>query len=130
MTEPDKQIYYAHSLKIYNTKREKKELRFLEKKFNNIFNPKTELKWDTLTKMEPYLKEVQNSNLIVASEYKKYIGRGVFDEIKTALENQIPTFCLKRRLFKFKLVKIKNIKYIGIDWKIYYGKIVLDSKDF
>lgn len=129
MTEPDKQIYYAHSLKIYNTKREKKELRFLEKKFNNIFNPKTELKWDTLTKMEPYLKEVQNSNLIVASEYKKYIGRGVFDEIKTALENQIPTFCLKRRLFKFKLVKIKNIKYIGIDWKIYYGKIVLDSKD-
>lgn len=130
MTEPDKQIYYAHNLNIYNTKREKKELRFLEKKFNNIFNPKTELKWDPITKMEPYLKAVQNSNLIVASEYKKYIGRGVFDEIKTALENRIPAFCLKRRLFKFKLIKIKNIKYIGIDWKIYYGKIVLDSKDF
>lgn len=128
MIEPNKQVYYAHSLKIYNTRREKNELRYLKRKFFKIFNPKTELQWDSMTKMQPYFEAVQGSTLIIASEYKKYIGKGVFDEIKIALKNKIPAFCLKKKFFKFKLIRIKDIKYIGIDWKKYYGKIILNSE--
>jgi len=126
----NKQVYYAHSLKIYNTKREKKELRYLKKKFFKIFNPKTELQWDLITKMQPYFEAVQGSCSIIVSEYKKYIGRGVFDEIKIALKNKIPAYCLKRKFFRFKLIKIKDVKYIGIDWKIYYGKLILNSEHY
>lgn len=130
MVAPNKQVYYAHSLKIYNTKREKKKLRYLKKKNFKIFNPKTELQWDSMTKMQPYFEAVQSSCLIIASEYKKYIGRGVFDEIKIALYNKIPVYCLKRKFFKFKLIKIKDIKYIGIDWKNHYGKLILNSEHY
>lgn len=103
MIEPNKQVYYAHSLKIYNTRREKNELRYLKRKFFKIFNPKTELQWDSMTKMQPYFEAVQGSTLIIASEYKKYIGKGVFDEIKIALKNKIPAFCLKKKFLNLSL---------------------------
>jgi len=49
-----------------------------------------------MTKMQPYFEAIQGSTTLVASEYKKYIRKGVFDEIKIALKNKIPAFCLKK----------------------------------
>ena len=121
-----KKVYYAHSKLIYNTKREKKELEFLRKKFSSVFNPNIKISWDNNTKMEPYFKAVKNSDIVVASEYKKHIGKGVFDEITTAINNNITVLCLRRKLFKYQLYKIANVEIVNDqDWKKKYGKIVL-----
>ena len=94
-------VYYSHSLLIYNTKREKKELQFLRKKFSFVFNPNTDIIWDKTKKMEPYFRAVKNSDLIVVSEFKSHIGKGVYDEIRIALNNNILVLCLRRKFFTF-----------------------------
>ena len=119
-------VYYAHSILIYNTKREKKELRFLRKKFSSIFNPNTDIIWDDTTKMEPYFRAVKNSDILVVSELKNHIGKGVFDEIKTALNSNILVLCLRRKFFKYSLRKVKDVELLNEeDWKTYYGKVKL-----
>ena len=121
-------VYYAHSKLIYNTKREKKELRFLRKKFSSVFNPNTNLIWDDTTKMEPYFRAVKNSDILVVSEHKNHIGKGVYDEIKTALNSNILVLCLKRKFFIFRLKKVKDVELVNEGhWKIYYGKVNLAS---
>lgn len=123
------QVYYAHSMKIYNTKREFNELKYLSRYFiiKNILNPNGKIRWNPETKMDPYFEVVRNSKLIIVSEYKKHVGRGVFDEINTVLNNKIPVYCLRKELFGFKLKKIKSTKKVGSDWKIYYGKLILEK---
>ncbi len=119
-------VYYAHSILIYNTKREKKELRFLRKKFSSIFNPNTDIIWDDTTKMEPYFRAVKNSDILVVSELKNHIGKGVFDEIKTALNSNILVLCLRRKFFKYSLRKVKDVELLNEEnWKTYYGKVKL-----
>lgn len=117
-------VYYAHSILIYNTKREKKELKFLRKKFSSILNPNTDIKWDDTTKMEPYFRAVKNSDIVVVSEHKNHIGKGVYDEIKTALNRNILVICLRRKFFIYRLRKVKDIELVNEeDWRIYYGKV-------
>ncbi len=119
-------VYYSHSVLIYNTKREKKELRFLEKKFSSIINPNTDIRWDETTKMEPYFRAVKNSDLVVVSEFKNHIGKGVYDEIRIALNNKIPVLCLRRKYFEFFLSIVKDLELVNKeDWSIYYGKLRL-----
>ena len=121
-----KKIYYAHSMYIYNTRREKKELEFLRNEFQSVCNPNKDITWDNNTKMEPYFEAVKNSDIVVASEYKKHIGKGVFDEIMTAINNNITVLCLRRKLFKYQLYKIANVEIVNDqDWKKKYGKIIL-----
>ncbi len=121
-----KKVYYAHSKCIYNTKREKKELRFLRKKFSSVYNPNTAIKWDNTTKMEPYFKAVKNSDIVVVSEYRYHVGKGVYDEIKIAINSNILVLCLKRKLLKYRLQQVKSVKLVNEqDWKITYGKVIL-----
>ena len=121
-----KKVYYAHSICIYNTKREKKELRFLRKQFSSVCNPNTDITWDNTTKMEPYFKAVKNSDIVVVSEYSYHIGKGVYDEIKIAINSNILVLCLKRKLFKYRLQQVKGVKLVNEqDWKITYGKVIL-----
>lgn len=121
-----KKLYYAHSMLIYNTKREKKELRFLRKNFSSVCNPKTDITWDNTIKMEAYFKVVKNSDIVVVSEYKNHIGKGVYDEIKTAINSNILVLCLRKKLFKCRLQQVKGVELVNEqDWKITYGKIIL-----
>ena len=124
MKKSNKKVYYAHSLLIYNTLREKRELKFLKRKYNNICNPNGEIKW--YGSIIPYLNKVKESNIVIFSEYKNFIGKGVYLEIKTALENNIQVLCLRKKLLQYKLFTIKKIKLFNqFDWKIEYGIIFL-----
>ena len=126
MRKQNKKVYYAHSLQIYNTKREKRELRFLKRKFNEVCNPNTDIIWDNRTKMQLYLKTVRNSDVIVVSEYMNHAGKGVYEEIKTALRNNILVLCLRKRFFKYKLQQVKDVESANeLDWKITHGKVIL-----
>lgn len=127
--QKQKRVYYAHSMQIYNTRREKKELKFLKKHFESICNPNTDIKWDNNKKMEPYFEAVKNSDIVVVSEYMNHIGKGMYEEIKIALKNNILVLCLKKRFCNYRLQQVKDVKVKNIDdWKVKYGKIVLFFK--
>ena len=129
MKENSEYVYYAHSKKIYDTQEEKDQIEFIEKVFENrIFNPKTELIWNRLLSMEPYFDAVRNSSAVVCSEYMHHIGKGVYSEIKVALENNIPVYCIQREdklensLYSVQIVL--SIETVDVnDWSIYYGRI-------
>ena len=77
-------------------------------------------------KMEPYFRAVKNSDLIVVSEFKNHIGKGVYDEIRKALNNNILVLCLRRKIFTFFLCEVKDLELVNNDdWKINYGKLKL-----
>ena len=127
MRKQNKKVYYAHSLQIYNTKREKRELRVLKKKFSEVCNPNTDITWDNKTKMEPYFEAVRNSDIVVVSEYMSHVGKGVYEEIKTALNHKILVLHLKKKFFRYRLHHVKDIKIIKRkDWRINYGKIIIN----
>ena len=56
-----KKIYYAHSMKIYDTDREKKERAYLEKLFGSVICPNRDMKYDG-NGMVLYLKKVLCEN--------------------------------------------------------------------
>jgi len=121
-----KKIYYAHSMKIYDSIKEKDELRFLKRKYKkeNVVCPNNDL--GELGDIERYKKFIKrNCKAVVASEYKNCIGRGVYEELKTALTNKIPCFLIRKT--KTGRRSVKPIKSIRVnnkwDWKVEYGKV-------
>lgn len=119
----EKQLYYyAHSKRIYNTKREKAEEKFLKKKFE-VVNPNTDI--GELNSMLPYLKMVDDCVGVVCSEVDGFIGKGVYEEVKRAVETGKPTMLLKKSFLSYKLIPIKSIPkiYDENDWKIRYAKL-------
>ena len=52
-------VYYAHSMIIYNIKREKIELDYQKKKYKNVFNPNIEIDYNKETGMEPYFEALK-----------------------------------------------------------------------
>jgi hypothetical protein len=117
-----KKVYYSHSKKIYSTPREEVELQYLLKKFKDVCNPHTEIR---SSEMYDYLQAVKNCSKVIASEYKHYIGKGVFTELETAIREEIPCFVLRKFLKWFYLKKIKNIQVKNPNnWKVKFGKII------
>lgn len=119
-------VYYAHSKLIYDSERENKELSFLKKKFN-LIDPNGDI--GERGSIEPYLKVISTCNMVICSEYKEHIGRGVFEEVLFALNKGIKVFCLKKKIGMFYLSKVINVIENDVyDWKIKYGRIICQSK--
>lgn len=119
-------VYYGHSLLIYDTEREKEELNFIKKTFptSKIINPNTDIPWKG--DMDIYLEKVRFSDLIIISEYLDHIGHGVFDEIKTAIKHNISVKCLRKDAQGFVLLDVKDVEvYDADDWKINYGTVII-----
>jgi len=122
----NKIIYYAHSMKIYGTKRERKELKFLQEKFKTVINPSTDPKLQWNGSMSIYYDAVSESDITVCSEYKKCIGKGVFYEINVALDGGKKVYCMKKDGKSFKLVEVDRVEeYNNYDWSVEYGKVVI-----
>lgn len=114
-------VYYAHHMKKYHTKREERELRYLVCKGYNVVNPRD----IEFSSMLGYLNLVSNCKLLICSEFKGNIGKGVFLEIVHAIENSIPVFVLRSRFNKyFYLTAVKSLKIIDRDNWRFYGKVV------
>ena len=112
-------VYYGHSKKIYGTDREKKELKLLKTMFDNVICPNNDI-GNVERGMKVYLKIVEWANLIIVSEYCGYVGYGVYYEIKTAIEHNIPVKCLRKN----KLYDIEDLSiYDSNDWEIKYAKL-------
>ena len=117
-------VYYAHSKNIYNTSREKSELKWLRKQFKFVICPNNDM--GELGSMEPYLQEVENNDAVVCSEYKGYIGRGVTSEVNTALSLNYKVWVLRKILGKFYLKTVKGSEiFDSNDWRYRYAKLIL-----
>lgn len=119
----DKRVYYAHSKIIYNTSREQKELIYLRKKYRNVICPNNDL--GELGSIRPYLECVSKCDVVVCSEYKGYIGRGVCSEICKALSEGIPVKVLKSNFFgRLSMRKVVDISICNEqDWRVAYAKL-------
>jgi hypothetical protein len=113
-------IYYAHSKQIYNTQREKDELAKIAKLFPGyeIICPNRDIGESS---MEPYLKAVLGCDIVVFSEYKKHIGKGVYGELEVALHAERPVFLLYGK----RALSITGIERVDPnDWIIRYGRVI------
>ena len=117
-------VYYSHSMKIYDQEQEKIELGFLQNIFEKIFNPNKEINYNPKKGLKPYLNAVKKSDIVVCSEHKGYIGKGVFREISIAFAHEIPVLCIRGTYPNFKLKEVIGIKVVNKeDPKVKYGII-------
>jgi len=120
-----KKLYYAHSMLIYSSRREKQELKRIRKRFPNheIINP-AEIRiignGDEI--MQKYIEIVEKVDIVVLSEYRKHIGKGVALELETSIEENIERYLLRGRKF---IDKFTSEIVDPDDWKIKYAKIVV-----
>ena len=117
-------IYYAHSMKKYFTEDEKQEEEFIKKTFKDckVINPNNIRPGVRGLVMQPYLNEIVNCDLVICSEYKKTIGKGVYAEIKHALYLGKKVYVLReKKLLPVKDLRIKN----DDDWAVGFGEIMV-----
>jgi hypothetical protein len=117
-------IYYAHSKMIYNTSREKSELKYL-KRFGKVICPNNHI--GEQANINYYLDIIKSKcKTVVCSEYKRYIGKGVFEEISHADYHGIPNYVLRKQSKRYRLSIIKGVDIVDEnDWKIKFAKIII-----
>lgn len=118
-----KHTYYAHSMQIYGTDREKLERGILERMGFRILCPNNDLSLGD--DMNKYLQIVARCKRVVCSEYSGFIGKGVYLELKWALRHNIPCYVLREdTIYRVIEVKVFNDQ----DWKTTYGHITKISE--
>ncbi|MHA1197867.1 MAG: 3'-5' exonuclease [Candidatus Heimdallarchaeaceae archaeon] len=125
------QIYYAHSMKIYRKKQEKNELKIIRKIYPeaNIINPaKYEKKWKGSTGkeiMKRCLDLLSKSDIVIFSALRYgdeyFVGKGVYVEVKFALELNMKVFFLSDKLEHNFSIDV----YDDTDWELKFAKISL-----
>lgn len=63
--------------------------------------------------MKPYLNAVMKSEYLIFSTIKNIVGRGVFEEVKTALKYLIPILVIEKVDNEFNFSKLKSIKIVN-----------------
>ena len=87
--------YYAHSMRKYNSSEEAEEIAFIQKHFKGeVICPNVNL--GELGNIERYLEVIKSVDCVYATEFRGYIGRGVFDECTFALKNKIKVFAVRK----------------------------------
>ena len=125
-------IYYAHSMLIYNTEKEKEEIEDIKKGFifydklqDRIINPNGWIydNGDEKSIMEQCYVFIKNCDCVVFSTLEDdIIGKGVYSEINKALEYGKNIFQLNNgKLYIFDREKYNKIEIVdkGKDWRKY-----------
>ena len=87
--------YYAHSMRKYNSSEEAEEIAFIQKHFKGeVICPNVNL--GELGDIEHYLEVIKSVDCVYATEFRGYVGRGVFDECTFALKNKIKVFVVRK----------------------------------
>lgn len=127
-------IYYAHSMQIYKSKQERKEIKIIKKIFPKaeIVNPaKYEKKWKNLPGKEVMTKclnLISNSDMVIFSaieqDNRDFVGRGVYVEVKFAEEIEKDTYFLQETLESDFSLKI----YDDDDWNIRFSIVKMKER--
>ena len=114
-----KSIYYAHSLRTYNTAQEQLELKQIAELFpsREIINPN-----GVVNEIKEAYQLIDKSSGVVASEYQRHIGKGVHDEISHALGKKKLVVVL-RDGHLFRVYSEHQIEVVDADWAVHYAKV-------
>ncbi|MCG3221634.1 MAG: 3'-5' exonuclease [Candidatus Heimdallarchaeota archaeon] len=120
-------VYYAHSMNIYKSKQERRELKLIKKILPEaeIINPAAyEKKWKDSTGkeiMKKCLDLMSNSDIVVFSAIKQegkfFVGKGVFIEVKFAEELGMEVYFISEELEKNYTLDM----YDDNDWSLKFG---------
>ncbi|MHA1953451.1 MAG: 3'-5' exonuclease [Candidatus Heimdallarchaeaceae archaeon] len=126
-------VYYAHSMNIYKSKKERKELKIIKKTLSKaeIINPAVyEKKWKGSTGkevMKKCLDLLSNSDIVVFSAIEQngnyYVGKGVFIEVKFAEELGMEIYFIGEELVKEYSLDMYN----DTDWALKFGIVKLNK---
>ena len=116
---PKEKIYYAHSKRSYDTRREKSELRWLRKRYD-VVDPNKDM--GELGSREPYLQMVRTCGSVVCSEHNGHLTRGTYEEVYHALVWGYPVLCIRRKGILRGFVLLKVIGLQIVDGRDYAGK--------
>lgn len=123
-------LYYAHSKVIYNTDTETQTRVLLRKLFPKfqVVCPNQDL--GELGTLQPYLDYVGTCQLLVATEYKQFVGKGVFEEVQFALSKGIDALVLRTsRAGRPTVHSISRVQVVDPrDWRLMYGKVIATTK--
>ena len=93
-------IYYAHSMRIYNTFREQQELTLLQKYFGedvSIYNPNCAAVQQSATPMLTCFNTIRNGIVGLAFSHSfQRISSGVYAEIRLAQKLGLPIYKIDR----------------------------------
>ena len=121
-----KAAYYAHSMRKYNSEIEARELELIKSHFNgNVICPNNDL--GEMGSIEPYLRVVSLTSAVYATEYRDYVGSGVFDECTHAMSLNIPVYVV--RLDKennFHVLPLKSIERVYTLSTTFYGRLITE----
>jgi len=70
-------VYYTHSKRTYGSEKEQNEYLFLKSIYTKTICPNKDI--GELKSIQPYLKIVEWSDLIVFSEYMNFIGKKILN---------------------------------------------------
>ena len=89
--------YYSHSTRIFDTEREKLEMKFIESKFKiGAWCPNNDLLKQGI-KGHFLMRYVESATQVFVSEFEGAIGYGSYMECLFALENKIPVMVIRPR---------------------------------
>jgi len=126
-------LYFAHSLRDYNTPRSRQALVQIARlcPHSTIHNPEDfdgEFKRvaDRIGWVPAYKQILTERVLdggVVVLEHQDHIGRGVYEEVRISLtELKIPAWVLRAGV----LVPVESVELAEADdWRVHYGKIVV-----
>ncbi|MHA1449166.1 MAG: hypothetical protein ACTSP4_07070 [Candidatus Hodarchaeales archaeon] len=121
-----KSLYYSHSMFLYGTRGEQIEISQIKQHFPGltIINP-SEIDLggrESEEAMEYFYQLIAKSEIVIITEYKCSIGRGVYSEAIYALKSNIAVFLLKwgelHVISEHNLVRCNTA-----DWAIHYAVI-------
>jgi hypothetical protein len=123
-TKSKTKAYYAHSMRKYNSIVEAEEKEFIQKNFSGeVICPNVNL--GELGDIEHYLEVIKSVDCVYATEFKGYIGRGVFDECEFALKNKINVFVVRKDLNgKFFVQEVIDVVVINSFNYVSYGCLI------
>lgn len=115
--------YYGHSMRIYGTWREKRELWYLRLRGYRVCNPNGQLERRAWKAQAHSL--IDKCNVFIFSEYRAHMGRGVTEEIAMALDMHKPVYVL--RDWRLHPVTNENVTVLNIDWAVQFARLLLTT---
>ncbi len=101
--------YFSHNTKKNNTEAEQKEYAYIHSSFNG-FTICPNKHMGQIGDMPNYLDIISKVDVVFTSELNGFVGLGVYNECKHALEIGTPVFVVQEYEAGFRLFELKSLK--------------------
>lgn len=110
-------IFFSHSKKTFDTRKERRELKFLEDYYSDkvIICPNHD--FGEISDARQYNPTIDICSILIVSERKGYLDMGEFVSVARAFSNKTPVFAIRTYELEFYLTQVTGIEIINeSDW--------------